>query len=113
MSRSRAWCFTIHNYTEENYEHIKSVECRYLIIAKEKGESEKTDHLQGYIEFDTQRTMGGIKKLFKNNTVHLEVRRGTAQQAREYCTKENEFFEKGEISNQGQRRDLDTVKNDM
>lgn len=78
-------------------------------MAKENGESGETKHIQGYIEFENARTMGGVKRLFKNKTVHLETRRGTPQEAADYCKKEGDFVEKGEISNQGARRDIEAV----
>ena len=31
--------------------------------------------------------MGKVKKLFDINFIHLEIRRGTQQQARDYCQK--------------------------
>lgn len=44
-------------------------------------------HLQLYCEFTSPRTMSSIKKLFKDNTIHIEKRGGTKQQAVDYCTK--------------------------
>ena len=38
---------------------------------------------------------------------HMEVRKGTPQQASEYCKKDLKFFEQGEISKQGKRSDIE------
>lgn len=59
--RTRAWCFTLNNYSEKEYETIKGVSCRYIVVGKEVGDS-GTPHLQGYIEFDNPRVMAGVKK---------------------------------------------------
>lgn len=106
MSKSRTWCFTINNYVDADIQNISHVACSYLIYGKEVGEEGKTPHLQGYVEFENARAMGGVKKAFKNKTMHLEPRRGTAAQASEYCKKDGAFIEYGQISQQGKRSDL-------
>lgn len=109
MAKARAWCFTLNNYTEEEVEHIKDIDCKYLIFGKEVGEK-GTPHLQGYIEFTNPRSMSGVKKAL-NNRVHLETRRGTSKEAADYCKKEDkDAFEKGKISNPGERTDLTELK---
>lgn len=42
--------------------------------------------------------------------VHLEIRRGSSRQAADYCRKDGEVFEVGEISAQGNRTDLTELK---
>lgn len=108
MSRNRSWCFTLNNYSNEEYNNIINIDCKYLIVGKEVGES-GTPHLQGYIEFENARTLNGVKKLISNRS-HLEIRRGTPLQASDYCKKENDFHERGVISAQGSRIDLDELK---
>lgn len=108
MSKFRNWCFTLNNYTEEEYDSIINIDCKYLIVGKEVGES-GTPHLQGYIEFQNTRVLNGVKKVL-GTRVHLEPRRGTAKQAAEYCKKDGSFVEFGEMSNQGKRTDLNEIK---
>jgi len=54
ISPSKNWCFTLHNYTEEDIKDIIST-CssisRFTIFSKELGKSGETPHLQGYTEF--------------------------------------------------------------
>ncbi|KAH7814797.1 putative replication-associated protein [Monocercomonoides exilis] len=38
---------------------------------------------------------------------HLEAAKGSPDDNRKYCTKENKFFEKGELPQQGKRSDID------
>lgn len=93
MSRSRNFVFTLNNYTTEEVEAVKSWECRYLIFGKEVGES-GTPHLQGYVCFESQRTLSVLKKL--QTRAHWEIAKGSPKQASEYCEKEGDVFEKGD-----------------
>lgn len=93
MSRSRNWCFTINNYSPEDIEAVEGLKARYTIYGKEIGES-GTPHLQGYICFSNGKTLKSIKK--KLPRAHLEMRRGTHEQARDYCKKDGDFIELGE-----------------
>lgn len=103
---SRNTCFTLNNYTEEEYKSITNWDCKYLIVGKEVGE-QGTPHLQGYVEWNGSKRLSTLKKI--NGRIHWENRKGTAKQAADYCKKENNFFEKGELSIQGKRTDLQIV----
>lgn len=108
MSRSRAWCFTLNNYTDEEYTRVCDTLCKYIIVGKEVGES-GTPHLQGYIEFDNPRMMNGVKAELGCDRIHLEKRLGTAKQASDYCKKDGNFVEYGVMTQQGARNDLKEV----
>lgn len=108
MTKARNLCFTLNNWTEDELTEIKNIKSvRYLIIGKEVGDS-GTSHLQGYIEFENPRTLNAIYKI--NPRIHWEKRRGTAKQASDYCKKENNFEEIGELTRQGERTDLTELK---
>jgi len=104
--RSRAWCFTMNNYTDEDITNVKALDSTYLIIGKETGES-GTPHLQGYVELPHGKTLTALKKRLPK--FHLEGRKGTPAQASDYCKKDGDFEEQGTISNQGQRNDIQKV----
>lgn len=104
MSRSRNWCFTLNNYSEEDEQKFQNLECKYLVFGYEVGEENKTPHLQGYVEFSNATRLDTLKKI--NERIHWESRKGSAQQAADYCKKSGYFFEKGQISKQGERTDL-------
>lgn len=93
MSKSRAYCFTINNYTDEDIANLGLLGYQYLIYGREVGES-GTKHLQGYMYFKSQRLFTAIKK--KLPTAHIEARKGSHKQAREYCMKEGDYVEDGE-----------------
>lgn len=95
--RTRAWCFTINNHTDAEEASVKHAmeQARYGVYGREVGES-GTPHLQGYIYFSNPRRFQGVKNLL-GDRVHLEAARGTPEQNRNYCTKDGDFYETGEI----------------
>lgn len=116
----RNWVFTINNPTADDVSRLRSMEgesVRYLRCKPERGES-GTLHLQGLVIFKNARAFGGVKRLFGN--AHLEVMRGSVQQALDYVEKEEssaiEEFIEGNIEfgsrpkegagGQGSRSDL-------
>lgn len=106
--RNRNWVFTINNYTEENYTEVCELDCKYLICGKEVGRKKGTPHLQGYIEWKDAKSFTKMKKLLPR--AWLASRKGTAEQAADYCRKDKNYFEKGTISKQGERKDLMEIK---
>lgn len=106
---SRSWVFTINNYTLAELEKLEfGTPCRYMIFGLEEG-AQKTPHIQGYIEFDAPKRLSGVAKLLPR--AHLEPRRGTRDEARQYCQKDDEWIEVGkwEAGGQGARTDLQGV----
>lgn len=97
--QGRFWCFTLNNYTtdEQSEFEVSHENVSYIIYGEEVGEN-GTPHLQGYIEFVKNTRISAIKKLFKNNRMHLEKRIGTSQQASDYCRKEGKVYERGVLS---------------
>lgn len=97
--QSRRWTFTVNNFTAEEEQAIKEApECfTYVVFGREHLE-EGTPHLQGYFELERKKTIGGIKRACRGlQRAHLEVARGTAEENKTYCSKEDqEFFERGE-----------------
>lgn len=109
--QAKDFCFTLNNYTEDELLELKRLENEerivYLVCGEEVGES-GTPHLQGFVQFERKISIAGIKKLFGSTRLHVEVRRGTPEQAADYCKKENNYFEFGSIRTvgQGHRSDL-------
>jgi len=61
---------------------------QYIIYGVEKGEK-GTPHFQGYIELQKRVAFDVVKRAINNS--HIESRRGSQQQAIEYCRKEGTF----------------------
>lgn len=111
MSRTRNWCFTLNNYTEEDVSRlsVEDKQIRYLIFGKELGDKEQTPHLQGFVIFYNQKTFNQVKKFF-GDRFHIESCQGTPQQNIAYCSKDEEYVEYGEPPHQGARKDIQEVK---
>ena len=93
MNRSRGWCFTLNNYSVEEEETIRNAPCAYMLFERERGD-EGTPHLQGYVHFKNEKSLKQLKALMPR--AHVEARKGTIQQAIEYCQKEGDWEEHGE-----------------
>lgn len=85
----RDWCFTLNNPTEMDDHRLTTItqlpEFIYMVYQREEG-TEGTTHYQGYIEFAYSKRLTDVRMLLPR--AHLERRRGTRDQAREYCMKE-------------------------
>lgn len=121
----RAWIFTINNPTSSSSgEYLKlltlPVEIQYLVYQAEKGDS-GTPHYQGYLILKDRTTLRATKAKIAAlfgvdiDRPHLEPRRGTHDQAKAYCTKQetriSEPVELGVPDKQGKRSDLADVCN--
>lgn len=101
-SRSRAWCFTLNNYSPAEEQSFRDLDCQYILFGHEVGES-GTPHLQGYIYFANARSLKSVKKV--NDRMHLEAAKGSFLQNKNYCTKQDAdgFYERGSAPEQGKR----------
>lgn len=112
MSRFRAICFTLNNYSEEEKTilHQKLSEFKYGICQEERGEN-GTPHLQGYICSENARSFAAWKTTV-GARAHIEGAKGTAQQNKDYCSKDEcripgtVVFESGTLPRQGSRNDI-------
>lgn len=94
VKRSRAWVFTVNNYTDESVERLnKLVEdpknITQMVVGKEQGAS-GTPHLQGYIRFKNPLPRNSISKKIPNAWV--DIANGTLKKNFEYCTKEHDIL---------------------
>ena len=92
--RSRGWCFTLNNYTEDNVTFCQKIDARYICFGKEVGQS-GTKHLQGYLYFDDAKSFKAVKKILPDGC-HIEYAKGDGEQNKKYCGKEGDLFEKGD-----------------
>lgn len=110
--RYRNWCFTA-------YSNPTIPDCKYCIYQTEICPTTNKEHYQGYIEFKDKYSMKKIKELFNDNTLHLEVRKGSQKQAIAYCSKSESRKEGtkpiviGKPLGQGHRTDLDEIFEDI
>lgn len=108
MSKFRAWCFTANNYTDNTEAKLKQLHYEYLVYGREKAPTTGTPHLQGYVYLVNQRTLSSLRKDFPK--IRWAIAKGTGEQNRTYCTKEGNFFEDGEVPQQGKRTDISEIR---
>lgn len=117
--QARFWCFTLNNYSDAELQRYSELTLlpggpNYLLFGREVGES-GTPHLQGYIEFPSKKGFGAVKALL-GERVHLEKRRGSQQEATDYCRKSDPApmeFGTPTVSNQGRRSDLGQLVDEL
>lgn len=84
--RLRNWCWTAYVDPMEHYQELEDHRMhRYTVWQEETCPHTGTLHYQGYSEFNCAVKQDFIKQLFRNNSMHLEVRKGTRAEARGYC----------------------------
>lgn len=122
---ARAVCFTLQHPNDEALwleyklrlsKLVETGEATYVVFQEEVAPSTKKVHLQGYIEFKNACRLMKINKLC-SFAAHCEKRKGTAEQAANYCKKDDtrksgtNFAEYGVISKgQGARTDLASIR---
>lgn len=100
--------FTMNGYGKADMERLDTLDVGYIIYGKEVGESGNS-HLQGYVELKNAKTLSSMKN-FIGGGAHLETRKGTGKEASEYCKKEGDYVERGEMKNEnGVRKDYKQV----
>lgn len=112
-SKSRRFVFTLNNYTEEEENNVATLfdsdRIIYGVYGRERGES-GTPHLQGFCILSAPQRFSFLKNQISNR-VHLEVARAKSKAAADYCKKEGDYEEYGELpDNQGKRNDFELFK---
>lgn len=89
----RDYCFTAWRLPEPEYDGI-----RYICWGTEKCPTTNKEHYQGFVIFTRTHRLRNAKRLVGGgDDCHLEHRRGTRQQARDYCAKDGRFTEWGQF----------------
>lgn len=118
MQRFRNWCYTLNNPTEEELFYLDNLveNEEDVIYHVYQIEEAATLHAQGYVELATPFNLSKMKILV-GERVHLESKKGTRVQARDYCmkaeTRKEGPFEYGTWRIQGRRIDLDFFRNNI
>lgn len=113
----RNWCFTLMNYTNEDWDHLKSLttdDCKTIVIGQELTHDGKP-HLQGYIELHKAVRLTGVKKLLdpkngKQSPVHCEPSKAGRNVNMDYCSKGKQSHKEWEeFGTEGPNYGLDAV----
>jgi len=73
----RNYCFTSYSFPNSPTIDVKDV--KYYIYQLEKCPTTGNMHFQGYIELTKVMRFTALKKIFNDNTLHIEPRKGTQQ----------------------------------
>lgn len=92
--QSKYWCFTLNNYTEQEYNYIIGLPLEYIVVGREVG-LEKTPHLQGYLVTKQRKRFNQIKEMVPR--AHIERALGTPEENKKYCMKEGDYVEIGTL----------------
>lgn len=103
--RARGFCITI--FKEDDLKAFNTEDCRYKIAGREVCPDTGREHMQCYIYYDNARSFKTVKRKFPRS--HIEIGRGTAEQNREYCSKDGDFQEAGEMPHQGKKISADDL----
>lgn len=114
--RFRSLIFTDYNYTDldgnDYLELWKALGYKYIVVQLEKCPDTSRLHWQGFVQLSKQRTRSKLQSLFSG--LHCERRKGSIADAINYCQKEetrvNGPWTDGDLPSQGQRTDLEQVK---
>lgn len=122
-SKFRAVPFTLNNYTPQEAEDIKLLKDKvvYIVVGEEVGEK-GTPHLQGYLYFQSPRSLSSLKKTIPR--AHFSVPcKGTHQENSDYCAArgkhENKagwkslLIEAGTMPKQGERTDIEVTRDEL
>lgn len=105
-AQSRAWEFTVNNYTDDDVKWVEGLEAKRKVVSKEIGES-GTPHLQGHVTFYRKYTLLQLKKL--NEKAHWEQSKCTADH--NYVKKRgSDLIIDENNSKQGKRTDIQTAR---
>lgn len=112
--RSRGWCYTVNNYTDDDLADCMSLyeddeSCTYHIIGFEKGSRNGVPHLQCYIYYNEAKSWDTMyKRLHPNHFSAQKAKKNVS--AYVYCMKDGNYFEQGTVPRQGNRTDLEAIR---
>lgn len=117
---AKNWIFTHNGSSRESYNSVTTrlrdgglnvLALRYICFQLECGEAGNI-HEQGYCQFSTRKSFKQAKDLIQDlfPDAHIEKAKGSAQQCKEYCTKEDTRiegpYEQGLMMSAGKRSDI-------
>lgn len=110
-TQHRRWIFTLNHYTEKDIKHFEELPCKFIQFGREVAPTTGTPHLQGYIEFKHSVRFSTMKNIC--NRCYWAPAKGNELQNYAYTGKDQNYFRKGIAGKQGERTDLNLIKDDI
>lgn len=112
----RAYTFTWNDTVENPMVHHKTMALwlmnegllKYCVVGYEIGEKCGRKHLQGFVNWSNKHSMRALKRKYPG--VYWIPANGSDFDNQKYCTKDGDYTELGEPTEQGRRTDLEHVK---
>lgn len=102
----RRACFTLNNWTQEEYTAITSLAVTWMVVGKECGD-EGTPHLQGAVLFKTQMRLSKLRTMLGWKRCYIRPMYAAPECSLTYCSKEDlNPFVVGTLPTPGKRTDL-------
>lgn len=114
MTRSRAFCSTDYVLDLSFWKNICNKQrpiITYCIVGEETCPTTGKKHFQCYVYYKNPRECSTVIREFSPR--HVEIARGSPEQNQTYCSKETVIFEHGELPSQGERHDLDLIRDEI
>lgn len=120
MPQAKRWCFTLNNYNDDDLHVLRQSGDRlelggtpllYLVFGLEVAGT-GTPHLQGFFLLQQRLRLQQLARISPFQRAHLEVTRGTNDQASTYCKKEGRYEEFGVCpsASQGKRTEFERLR---
>lgn len=110
LGTARGICWTLYDY-EQYIPQLEAEQCRYIVYGREICPDTKRPHLQGYIYYNTERSLSAFSKKYGN--MHVEKQWSTPLHASNYCKEDGDYTERGELPTQGKRTDWAKAVEDL
>lgn len=99
--------FTLNSFTDEHVQYLEQYDCCYIVFGFEIAPTTGCQHLQGFVQLKSRRKFDAVRKELP---WHIEPMKGKPEQARDYCKKDDKYFEKGTIRSSGGQKEQDRWK---
>lgn len=112
-SQGTRWSYTLHDWTEEELQGLLGLDSSYHVVGREVCPTSGRPHLQGFVILSRKKRLSALKRAVGIHRLHLALSRGTPEQNRVYCTKDNDFEERGSCPASNGKRKRDEIATDF
>lgn len=93
---AKNWVFTSFMMEQDPADLFDSTTMQYIVSGKEIAPTTGAPHYQGFVQLKKKARLTALKRHFGDHIRFAEMK-GTSEQAAEYCKKDGEFQERGDL----------------